>query len=83
MLKKEKIEIKVRKKKGKQKKNITAQIGTNVRARGFNAWLLAGSQFAFGRSCDQPTRGAGSPCLWGIWVREPYTETKVIVKERN
>jgi hypothetical protein len=34
----------------------TAQIGTNVRARGFNAGLLARSQFASGRSCDRPTR---------------------------
>jgi hypothetical protein len=23
---------------------------------------------------------AGSPCSWGIWVREPYTEKKEIVK---
>jgi hypothetical protein len=34
----------------------TAQIGTNVRARGFNAGLLARSQFESGRSCDRPTR---------------------------
>jgi hypothetical protein len=34
----------------------TAQIGTNVRASGVNAGLLARSQFASGRSCDQPTR---------------------------
>jgi hypothetical protein len=33
-----------------------AQIGTNVRVRGFNAGLLARSQFASGRSCDRPTR---------------------------
>jgi hypothetical protein len=46
------------KKKGKEKekKNTTAQIGTNVRTRGFNAGLLARSQFASGRSCDRPTR---------------------------
>jgi hypothetical protein len=31
-------------------------IGTNVRARGFNAGLLARSQFASGRSCDRPTQ---------------------------
>jgi hypothetical protein len=37
-----------------QKKNTTAQIGTKVRARGFNAGLLARSQFASGRSCDRP-----------------------------
>jgi hypothetical protein len=35
---------------------MTAQIGINVRARGFNAGLLARSQFAPGRSCDWPTR---------------------------
>jgi hypothetical protein len=29
---------------------------TNVRARIFNAGLLARSQFASGRSCDQPTQ---------------------------
>jgi hypothetical protein len=33
-----------------------AQIGTNVKARVFNAGLLARSQFAFGRPCDGPTR---------------------------
>jgi hypothetical protein len=33
----------------------TAQIGTNVRARGFNAELLARSQFAARRSCNRPT----------------------------
>jgi hypothetical protein len=37
-------------------KNTTALIGTNVKVRGFNAGLLARSQFASGRSCDQPTR---------------------------
>jgi hypothetical protein len=42
-------------KKIKQKKNTAAQIGTNVRACGFNAGLLARSQFASGRSCDRPT----------------------------
>jgi hypothetical protein len=48
--------FKKRKKKGeKQKKNTTAHIGTNVRARGFNAGLLARSQFESGRSCDWPT----------------------------
>jgi hypothetical protein len=34
----------------------TAQIETNVRSRGVNAWLLANSQFASGRSCDRPAR---------------------------
>jgi hypothetical protein len=42
--------------KTKQKKNTTSRIGTNVRAHGFNAGLLARSQFASGRSCDWPTR---------------------------
>jgi hypothetical protein len=39
-----------------RKKKATTQIGTNVRARGFNAELLAKSQFASGRSCDLQTR---------------------------
>jgi hypothetical protein len=34
----------------------TAQIRTNIRARGINAGLLARSHFASGRSCDRPTR---------------------------
>jgi hypothetical protein len=40
--------LKKKEKKGKrkQKKNTTAQIGTNVRAHGFNAGLLARGQFA-------------------------------------
>jgi hypothetical protein len=42
--------------KEKEKKKATAQIGTNVRARVFNAGLSARSQFAFGRSCDRPSR---------------------------
>jgi hypothetical protein len=42
--------------KKEKKKKTTAQIGTNVRARGFNAGLLARNQFASGRSCDRPTR---------------------------
>jgi hypothetical protein len=49
----------VRKKKEnktKQKKKTTAQIGTNVRARGFNAGVLARSQFASRRSYNWPTR---------------------------
>jgi hypothetical protein len=43
-------------KRKKYKRNTTAEIGTNVRARGLNAGLLARSQFASGRSCDRPTR---------------------------
>jgi hypothetical protein len=46
----------LKKKERKQKKNTTAQIGTNVWARGFNAGLLARSQCASGRYCDRPTR---------------------------
>jgi hypothetical protein len=45
----------VKKRKTKQKKNTTPQIGTNVRACRFNAGLLARSQFASGRSCDRKT----------------------------
>jgi hypothetical protein len=39
------------------KKNIkaTAQMGTNVRVRIFNARLLARSQFAYRRPCYRPT----------------------------
>jgi hypothetical protein len=48
---------------GKKKK--TAQIGTNVRARVFNAGLLARSQFASGRSCDRPTRSRFSVVFLG------------------
>jgi hypothetical protein len=48
--------VKKRKKKAKektkQKKNTTAKIGTKVRARGFNAWLLARSQFASGTNAE-------------------------------
>jgi hypothetical protein len=39
----------------KKTKNTTAQIGTNIRVRGFNAGFLARSRFASGRSCDRPT----------------------------
>jgi hypothetical protein len=49
----------------KKKKRKTAQIGTNVRARIFNAGLLARSQFASGRSCDQPTRSRFSVVFLG------------------
>jgi hypothetical protein len=110
--------------KKQKRKPQQHRLGTNVRVRGFNAGLLARSQFASGRSCEWPTRSrfsvvflgpranaelapkfhialhashaalpmvaleishctnvtltsdfwAGSPCSWGIWVREPYTE---------
>jgi hypothetical protein len=36
--------LKKKEKEKKTKKNTTAQVGTNVRARGFNAGLLARSQ---------------------------------------
>jgi hypothetical protein len=52
------------KKEGKEKK-ATAQIGTNVTAHEFNAGLLARSQFASGRSCDQPTRSRFSVVFLG------------------
>jgi hypothetical protein len=40
----------------KGKKNTTAQLGTNARARVFIAGLLARIRFASGRSYDRPTR---------------------------
>jgi hypothetical protein len=43
----------------------TAQIGTNVRARVFNAGPLTRSQFASGRSCDRPTRSRFSVVFLG------------------
>jgi hypothetical protein len=49
------------KKKKKPKENTTAQIGTNVRARGFGAGLLATS----GRSYDHPTRSRVSMVFLG------------------
>jgi hypothetical protein len=49
----------------KKKRKKTAQIGTNVRARVFNAGLLARSQFAFGRSCDRPARARFSMVFLG------------------
>jgi hypothetical protein len=48
-----------------EKKETTAQIGTNVRARVLNAGLLARSQFASGRSCDRPTRSRFSVGFFG------------------
>jgi hypothetical protein len=41
-------------KKERKKTKKTAQIEINVRARVFNAELLARSQFTSGRSCDRP-----------------------------
>jgi hypothetical protein len=51
--------------KKKEKKNATAQIGINVWARGFNARLLARSQFASGRPCVRPTRSRFSVVVLG------------------
>jgi hypothetical protein len=46
-----------KKRKEKQKRKTQQhRLETNVRVRGFNAGLLARSQFASGRSCDWPTR---------------------------
>jgi hypothetical protein len=53
------------KKKIKRKKNTPTQIGTNIRARGFNAGLLARSKFVSGRSCDRPTRSRFSVVFLG------------------
>jgi hypothetical protein len=47
------------------KKRKKAQIGTGVRARVFNAGLLARSQFASERSCDRPTRARFSVVFLG------------------
>jgi hypothetical protein len=47
------------------KKRKKAQIGTSVRARVFNAGLLARSQFASGKSCDRPTRSRFSVVFLG------------------
>jgi hypothetical protein len=53
--------------RNKQKKRkTTAQTGANVRARGFNAGLLARSQFASGRSCNRPTRSTFSVVFFGL-----------------
>jgi hypothetical protein len=37
-------------------KRSNRNIGTNVKVRVFNIGLLAGCQFASGRSCDRPNR---------------------------
>jgi hypothetical protein len=52
-------------KKKRKEKTTTAQIVTNVRAHGFNARLLARSQFASGRFCDQPSRSRFSVVFLG------------------
>jgi hypothetical protein len=54
-----------RKLKRKKGKKAAARIGNNVRARVFNAGLLARSQFTYGRSCDRPTRSRFSVVFLG------------------
>jgi hypothetical protein len=55
-----------KKKRKNQKRKIQLQrVGTNVRVRGFNAGLLARNKFAFGRSCDLPTRSRFSMVFLG------------------
>jgi hypothetical protein len=49
----------------KENKIKTAQIGTGVRARVFNAGLLTRSQFASGRFCNRPTRARFSVVFLG------------------
>jgi hypothetical protein len=61
-------------KKSKKKKK-KAQIGTNVRARVFNARLLARSKVASGRSCDWPTRSRFSVVFLG-----PRANAKLVPK---
>jgi hypothetical protein len=53
------------KEKRKKEKEKTAQIGTSVRVRVFNAGLLARSQFASERSCDLPSRSRFSVVFLG------------------
>jgi hypothetical protein len=64
-----------KKKKNEKKKKATAEIGTNVRARRFNAGLLARSQFASGSSCDRPTRSRFSVAFLG-----PRTNAELVPK---
>jgi hypothetical protein len=52
-----------------------SQIGTNGRARVFNAGLLARSQFASGRSCDRPTRSRFS-----VVFLEPRANAELVPK---
>jgi hypothetical protein len=54
-VKKKLVDKQERKKEKKEKENTRAEIKTNARACGFNAGLLARSQFAAGSSCDRPT----------------------------
>jgi hypothetical protein len=64
------IIVKTRKVKEKTKQNKTREkhnctVEANITVPGFNARLLARSQFAFGRSCDRPTRSRFSVVFLG------------------
>jgi hypothetical protein len=71
IVKKQLVE-KIRKEKRKTQQH---RLGTNVRVRGFNAGLLARSQFASGRSCDWPTRLRFSVLFLG-----PRANTELVPK---
>jgi hypothetical protein len=60
-----KMEVSLQTDRGGRDLCNTAQIGTSVRTRVFNARLLARSQFASGRSCDRPTRSRFSVVFLG------------------
>jgi hypothetical protein len=66
---------KKRKRKRKQKKITTAQIGTNVRTRGFGAGLLPRIRFVSGRFCDRPTRSKFSAVFIG-----PRANAELVLK---
>jgi hypothetical protein len=56
------LKLKKRKKR-KTEKKTHHRLGTSVRDIGVNAGLLAGNQFATGKSCNQPTRTSFSVVL--------------------
>jgi hypothetical protein len=60
-----------------EKKEKTAQIGTNVRARVLNAGLLARSKFASVRCSDWPTSSRVAVVLLG-----PRTNAELVPKFR-
>jgi hypothetical protein len=58
---------KEKERRGKNKRKTQQhRLETNVRVRGFNAGLLARSQFASRRTCDQPTRSRFSVVFLGL-----------------
>jgi hypothetical protein len=59
----------------RKRRKKTAEIGTNVRARIFNAGLLARSQFASWRSCNRPTLSRFSLVFLG-----PRANAKLVPK---